>query len=118
MVFAKRRQSAANSLYVFASNMLFLGTPSFDQTSDMELGSRGNIFVKPMTRELMTALNVTDRIGGFSRMATVEEYLRYAAECVALAQKAELPEERARLLQMAQAWRDLADRLSNNEAKR
>jgi hypothetical protein len=43
-------------------------------------------------------------------MPTREEYLRYAEECVALAQKAADPEARTRLLEMAQAWRDLADK--------
>jgi hypothetical protein len=51
-------------------------------------------------------------------MATAEEFLRYAAQCVALAQRAELPEDRARLLQMAQAWRDLADKLASKDTKR
>ena len=43
-------------------------------------------------------------------MPTREEYLRYAEECVVLAQKAAEPEARTRLLEMAQAWRDLADK--------
>jgi hypothetical protein len=41
-------------------------------------------------------------------MPTREEYLRYAEECVALAQKTTDPEAKMRLLEMAQAWRDLA----------
>jgi hypothetical protein len=43
-------------------------------------------------------------------MPTREEYLRYAEECVVLAQKAADAEAKTRLLEMAQAWRDLADR--------
>ena len=43
-------------------------------------------------------------------MATVEEYLQYAEECIALAMKAGNSADRARLLQMAQAWRDLANK--------
>ena len=43
-------------------------------------------------------------------MPTREEYLHYAEECVALAQRAADPEARTRLLEMAQAWRDLADK--------
>jgi hypothetical protein len=43
-------------------------------------------------------------------MPTREEYLRHAEECVALAQKTADPEARTRLLEMAQAWRDLADK--------
>jgi hypothetical protein len=43
-------------------------------------------------------------------MTLVEIYRTYAAECVALAQKTRTAEDRARLLQMAQAWRELAER--------
>jgi len=43
-------------------------------------------------------------------MPTREEYLHHAEECVALALKAADPEARTRLLEMAQAWRDLADK--------
>jgi hypothetical protein len=43
-------------------------------------------------------------------MTLAEKYRTYAAECVALAQKAQNTEDRARLLQMAQAWRQLAER--------
>ena len=43
------------------------------------------------------------------RMASVE-YLRYAEQCVALAAKSSNPADRARLLQMAQAWRDLSEK--------
>jgi hypothetical protein len=43
-------------------------------------------------------------------MTLAEMYRTHAAECVALAQKARTTEDRARLLQMAQAWRELAER--------
>jgi hypothetical protein len=43
-------------------------------------------------------------------MALEDDYRRYAAECVALAQAAANPNDKVRLLQMAQAWRDLADK--------
>jgi primosomal protein N' len=43
-------------------------------------------------------------------MATREDYLRHAAECVALARTAEDSDAKARLLEMAQAWRALADK--------
>ena len=49
-------------------------------------------------------------------MPTREEYLRYAEECVALAQNAADPEARTRLLEMAQAWRDLADKYRRSSA--
>jgi hypothetical protein len=51
-------------------------------------------------------------------MATAEEFLRYAAQCVALARRAELSEDRARLLQMAQAWRELASKLASKDIER
>jgi hypothetical protein len=41
-------------------------------------------------------------------MASVEKYLQYAAQCVALAAKSTDPGDKARLLQMAQAWRGLS----------
>jgi hypothetical protein len=41
-------------------------------------------------------------------MARAEEYRRYAAECLALAQRAENPHDRAKLLEMAQAFNQLA----------
>jgi hypothetical protein len=48
-------------------------------------------------------------------MPVAEDYLRYAAECVALAQRTDNPETKARLLQMAQAWRELATKVSGSE---
>jgi hypothetical protein len=42
-------------------------------------------------------------------MASIE-YLGYAEQCVALAAKSSNPADKARLLQMAQAWRDLAEK--------
>lgn len=45
-------------------------------------------------------------------MASVEEYRRHAAECLSLAESAKNPEDRTRLLQMAEAWSELADRLA------
>jgi hypothetical protein len=44
-------------------------------------------------------------------MTTRDEYLKYAEECVRLARQATEPRARTRLLEMAQAWRDLADKL-------
>src|SRR5262245_44013335 len=43
-------------------------------------------------------------------MSPAETYRRYAAECLALAQKVSTPEDRAHLLQMAQHWRQLAEK--------
>jgi hypothetical protein len=41
-------------------------------------------------------------------MKTVEEYLRHAIECEALARKAMLPEQREMIAHMADTWRMLA----------
>ncbi len=46
---------------------------------------------------------------------TEEEYLRYVAECLELAQRAQDPKDRVRLLEMAQAWRALAAKVENPE---
>jgi len=43
-------------------------------------------------------------------MASKEECLRYATECLSLAQRASDPADKAHLLRMAQAWRELADK--------
>jgi hypothetical protein len=43
-------------------------------------------------------------------MASVDDYQRYAEQCVALALKSTSPADKARLLQMAQAWRDLSEK--------
>ena len=45
-------------------------------------------------------------------MARVDAYRRYAAECLALAQRAENPNDRARLLEMAHAFNELAAKLA------
>jgi hypothetical protein len=50
-------------------------------------------------------------------MASVDEYLQYAKQCVALAAKSSNAADRARLLQMAQAWRDLSEK-RNYEPKK
>jgi hypothetical protein len=43
-------------------------------------------------------------------MTTAEEYRRYAAQCLDLAARASNPNDKARLVQMAQAFLELADR--------
>jgi hypothetical protein len=51
-------------------------------------------------------------------MVAADEYRRYAAECIPLAQQASDPGDKAHLLRMAQAWRDLADKAENPRAQR
>jgi hypothetical protein len=43
-------------------------------------------------------------------MTTAEEYRQYAAECLGLADRAPNSNDKARLVQMAQAFLELADR--------
>jgi hypothetical protein len=50
-------------------------------------------------------------------MASADEYRLYVEQCVALASKSSHPGDRARLLQMAQAWRDLAEKRDANQDK-
>jgi hypothetical protein len=49
-------------------------------------------------------------------MASADELRGYATRCLTLAQKAADPNDKARLLQMAEAWRQLADKAAANEA--
>ena len=44
-------------------------------------------------------------------MATADEYRAFAAKCLAVAQGISDQDDKARLIEMAQAWRDLADKL-------
>jgi len=55
------------------------------------------------------------RRGSRSGMNTRDEYLRYAEECLRLAQQATEAAARARLLDMAQAWRDLGDKVPGDK---
>jgi len=53
-----------------------------------------------------------------SGMPSAEEYRAFAEQCFALAQKATDPDDRARLIQMAQSWRELADRFQTRKNKK
>jgi hypothetical protein len=46
------------------------------------------------------------------------DYRRYAAECVRLAQQVADPEDKARLLDMAETFRELADKNDARQASR
>lgn len=54
--------------------------------------------------------NFTGAFGGSGRVSTADEYRRYAAECMALAERLTDPSDKSRLVQMAQAFLDLAER--------
>jgi len=51
-------------------------------------------------------------------MTARDEYLQFAEECLRLAQQAADPDTRARLLDMAQAWRDLSKKAQKRRAKK
>ena len=48
-------------------------------------------------------------------MARAEDYRRYAAECLALAQRAQDPNDRLRLLEMARAFNGLAAKAGSED---
>jgi hypothetical protein len=48
-------------------------------------------------------------------LSLADTYRNYAAECLRLAQSAANDEDRARLVNMAQAWRELADKLEQSD---
>ena len=48
-------------------------------------------------------------------MPRADDYRRYAAECLGLAQRAKTPGDRARLLEMAHAWNEMAVKAEQSE---
>jgi hypothetical protein len=48
-------------------------------------------------------------------MSLANRYREFAAECVRAAQEASNPDDKASLLEMAEAWRRLAERASKAE---
>jgi hypothetical protein len=48
-------------------------------------------------------------------MATADEYYEYVAQCIALASRCLHPGDKLRLLQMAKAWRNLAEKLEASQ---
>jgi hypothetical protein len=51
-------------------------------------------------------------------MAAAENYRRLAAECLTLAQQLTDPDDRAKMLEMAEAWRRLARWSEDQERKK
>lgn len=47
-----------------------------------------------------------------SGMTAADDYRRMADECLVLAEQCENPGDRLRLLEMARAWRELAEKIS------
>src|SRR6185295_13837677 len=57
-------------------------------------------------------------VAGPRRMPSVDEYLQYAEQCLALAAKSSHAAAKARLLQMAQASRDLPEKRDNGNSSK
>jgi hypothetical protein len=49
-------------------------------------------------------------------MARADEYRRHAAECLRVAQRVSDPNDKALLIQMAERWRELAEKIAENGA--
>jgi len=50
-------------------------------------------------------------------MASADEYYEYVEQCIVLASRCLHPGDRVRLLQMAKAWRDLAQKLEASHSR-
>ena len=48
-------------------------------------------------------------------MARADEYRRHAAECLRVAQRVSDPNDKALLIQMAERWRELAEKVAKND---
>ncbi len=64
-----------------------------------------------MTRNDLAVGAFGAECGGDGQLASVDEFREHAAECLRLAQRAANDEDRARLVAMAQAWRELGEKL-------
>ena len=49
-------------------------------------------------------------------MARADEYRRYAAECIRVAQATNNPNDKQMMLEMAQKWRELAEKVERKDA--
>jgi hypothetical protein len=113
MVRAMRRHSAAYCRYVSASFIVHSSVTSFIN-SEGNKSVRRMIFVRnlePLARSFVDHL----KLGVTTNMASAEELRSYASRCLALAQRADNPGDKARLLQMAEAWKALADKAAAKE---
>jgi hypothetical protein len=50
-------------------------------------------------------------------MASADEYYEYVGQCIALSSRCLHSGDKVRLLQMAKAWRDLAEKLEASQKK-
>jgi hypothetical protein len=79
--------------------------------SSPRLHPRADSFSEQKNRALV---NVLDPRG--ITMARADEYRRYAAECIRVAQQTKKQEDKLVLLQMAETWRRLAERAAQSGA--
>ena len=71
----------------------------------------GRILVEPFCRRCVRRTNRGQNVQGGLRVSSPDELRSYAVDCARLANAASNPHDKARLLNMARAWTDLADRI-------
>ena len=76
---------------------------------------RSPVMAAMRTEQISRERGYTAKLSG--DVMAVDAYLKYAEQCVALAARSSSPADKARLLQMAQAWRDLAAKHDNGKWK-
>jgi hypothetical protein len=64
--------------------------------------------------QIASGMLYTEKYLGPSDMASADEYFEFAEQCIVLASRA-TSGDKVHLLQMAQAWRDLADKLVQHQ---
>lgn len=71
----------------------------------------GTLFWNNFVREPNTTCGVSDwNVGRAEGMASAEEYRRYAAQCLSVAERQADTAEKARLIEMAQAFLRMAEK--------
>jgi hypothetical protein len=65
------------------------------------------------TKRVHIAFRYLARSG--SEMTRAEQYRRYAAQCLRVAQETSNPNDKALLLEMAQKWRELAEKTERED---
>jgi hypothetical protein len=118
-----RTQWFAYSRYVVAS--FTIGVPLNNLLSPSARGktSKNKTLFCTLSETLPTVLGeqiasemlYTKIFGAKPDMASADEYLEFAEQCIVLASRAPTPSDKVHLLQMAQAWRDLADKLVQHQ---
>jgi hypothetical protein len=71
--------------------------------------------VTPVFLEQKALREIAKEIPGHSSMPSADEYYAYVEQCIALSLRCEHPGDKAHLLQMAKAWRELAEKLNASQ---